>query len=219
MPRFADAARTGVDRHAAEPIDQSQLTNGLLLVPGQQLAEGLGRRGTPAHHVEAASAVAGPGHGLVGDRPHAGLGEADYRTDAEVVRLHGHAELAAAVIARDDRVGRGYSVGSTEITRPRRPGGHPHGAGACGEDRVVAAQTHALTGLEARAALAHDDLPAGHGLAGEHLYAEALGVGVAPVAARSEALLMRHPSPPPLFFAAPTLMSAISRRVRSARAP
>src|SRR5688572_26561133 len=69
-------------------------------------------------------------------------------------------------------------------------------AGTDGEDRVVAAQAHALAGLEAGAALAHDDLAAAHGLTREDLHAEALGVGVAAVAARPEALLMSHRRPP-----------------------
>src|SRR4051795_9388716 len=72
-----------------------------------------------------------------------------------------------------------------------------HGAGARGEDRVVLADAHALAGLEASAALAHDDLAAVHDLAGEHLHAEALGVRVAAVAAGAESLLMSHPRPPP----------------------
>ena len=55
---------------------------------------------------------------------------------------------------------------------------------------------YARAGLEATAALAHDDLAAGDGLAGEDLDPEALGVGVAAVAARAETLLMRHLNPP-----------------------
>src|SRR5262245_5558254 len=73
-----------------------------------------------------------------------------------------------------------------------------HGAGAGGEDRVVAAEAHALAGLEAGSALAHDDLAARDLLAREHLDAEALGVRVAAVAAGAEALLMSHPRPPSL---------------------
>src|SRR5919202_1595864 len=67
-----------------------------------------------------------------------------------------------------------------------------HGAGRARVERVVAAHAHALAGLEAAAALAHDDLTAGHGLAGEHLHAEALGVRVAAVAGGAEALLVCH---------------------------
>src|SRR5579871_2131220 len=63
-------------------------------------------------------------------------------------------------------------------------------------ERVVLAHADALAGLEAAAALAHDDLAAAHVLTGEDLHAEALCVGVAAVAARPEALLMRHPNPP-----------------------
>jgi hypothetical protein len=61
-----------------------------------------------------------------------------------------------------------------------------------GEQRVVLAHADALAGLEARAALAHDDLAARDDLAGEHLDPQHLGVGVAAVAGGAEALLMRH---------------------------
>src|ERR1019366_3393338 len=71
-----------------------------------------------------------------------------------------------------------------------------HGARSLGVDRVVAADADALAGLEAGAALADDDLAAGHGLPGEDLDAEALGVGVTAVTAGAEALLMRHRWPP-----------------------
>src|SRR5919201_2166500 len=78
-----------------------------------------------------------------------------------------------------------------------------HRAGALGVDRVVLADAHAVAGVEARAALADDDLAAGHGLAGEHLHAEALRRGVAAVAARAPALLISHPrSPSSSYYAA-----------------
>src|SRR4051794_1202210 len=67
-----------------------------------------------------------------------------------------------------------------------------HRARGAGEQRVVAAHADALAGLEAAAALADDDLAAGHGLAGEDLHAEALGVRVAAVAGGAEALLVCH---------------------------
>src|SRR3954464_11369390 len=67
-----------------------------------------------------------------------------------------------------------------------------HGAGRAGVQRVVAAPADAPARLEAAAALAHDDLAAGDGLAGEHLDAEALGVRVAAVAGGAEALLVCH---------------------------
>src|SRR6185312_14940743 len=60
------------------------------------------------------------------------------------------------------------------------------------EDRVIAAEADALAGPEARAALAHDDLAAGHLLAGEHLDAEHVRVGFAPVPGRTETFLMCH---------------------------
>jgi hypothetical protein len=65
-------------------------------------------------------------------------------------------------------------------------------AGGAGEERVVLAHADAVACLEARAALAHDDLAAGDGLAGEDLDAEHLRIRVAPVARGAEALLVRH---------------------------
>ena len=86
------------------------------------------------------------------------------------------------------------SDGTTVTTRPRRPTRELHLAGGAGVQRVVLAHADAVAGLEAAAALADDDLAAGHGLAGEHLHAEALGVRVAAVAATS-----RGPSCVPLL--------------------
>src|SRR5690348_525691 len=54
-------------------------------------------------------------------------------------------------------------------------------AGDLGEQRVVLAPAHVIAGLETRAALAHDDGAAGNQLPAEHLYAEALRIGIAPV--------------------------------------
>src|SRR5207237_2096189 len=71
-----------------------------------------------------------------------------------------------------------------------------HPAGSRGKDRVVLADAHAVARLEAGAALTHDDLAARHDLAGEHLHAEPLALGVAAVAARAEPLLMSHRRPP-----------------------
>src|SRR3954465_14889277 len=71
-----------------------------------------------------------------------------------------------------------------------------HGARPGGKDRVVLADAGALAGLEARPALAHDDLAAVHDLSGEDLPPESLGVRVATVPARAESLLMSHPRPP-----------------------
>src|ERR1035441_2969453 len=64
---------------------------------------------------------------------------------------------------------------------PTPSAGELHGAGRAGEDRVIPADSHAVTGMKPGAALANDDLAAGHGLAGEYLDAEALGVGVTAV--------------------------------------
>src|SRR4051794_37341020 len=67
-----------------------------------------------------------------------------------------------------------------------------HRAGVLGVHRVVATEAGARAGVEAGAALADDDLAAGHGLAGEDLHAEALGLRVTAVAAGAEALLVCH---------------------------
>src|SRR6187200_1173717 len=63
---------------------------------------------------------------------------------------------------------------------------------AGGEDRVVAADTDAVAGPEAGAALADDDLAAADALAGEDLDAEHVRVRFAAVAAGAEAFLVRH---------------------------
>src|SRR4029078_10593631 len=82
------------------------------------------------------------------------------------------------------------------------------------ERGVVAAETGAVAGVEAGAALAHDDRAGGDGLAGEHLHAETLRVRVPPVPRGDEALLMRHlrcpPSASPRAASAPA--SACLRR-------
>src|SRR3954468_13964017 len=75
---------------------------------------------------------------------------------------------------------------------PAPAGREPHGPRRAGVERVVPADPDALAGMEARAALADDDLAAGDVLAREDLDAEALGVRVAPVARGAEPLLMRH---------------------------
>src|SRR3954453_23690892 len=95
-------------------------------------------------------------------------------------------DAAALVALREDRDG------------PALPGVlEVHDARAAREDRVVAADAGTLAGVEARAALADDDLTAGDLLAGEHLHAEALGVRVATVAAGAESLLMSQSCSPP----------------------
>src|SRR3954467_9019338 len=76
-----------------------------------------------------------------------------------------------------------------------------HRARATSEQRVVLAEADAVARLETRAALANDDLAAGHDLSSEDLHAEALGVRVAAVPARSESLLMSHPRPPSWYLA------------------
>src|SRR6266699_4883038 len=65
------------------------------------------------------------------------------------------------------------------------------------EQRVVAAAADALAGVEVRAALADEDLARVHDLTAVTLDAEALGLGVAAVAAGRGALLVCHLRPPP----------------------
>ena len=49
------------------------------------------------------------------------------------------------------------------------------------EQRIVAAATHILTGVDVRATLTHDDRTGQHVLAGEALDAQSLGLRIAPV--------------------------------------
>src|SRR5438067_8001528 len=63
---------------------------------------------------------------------------------------------------------------------------------ARGEDRVVAADAGAVAGAKARAALADEDHPRGHVLAGEDLHAEHLRIRVAAVPRRTESFLVCH---------------------------
>src|SRR5690606_16573620 len=88
------------------------------------------------------------------------------------------------------------------------PGLELDDAGAHREQRVVAADADAVTGTEARAALAHDDLATGHPLAAEYLDAQHLRVRVTPVAAGAEPLLVSHYESS--FAAAASALSAVS---------
>ena len=66
-----------------------------------------------------------------------------------------------------------------------------------------------LAGVEAGAALAHDDRAGGDGGAVEHLHAEALGVGVAAVAGGAAALGLRHLEPPSALGAIPVISTVV----------
>src|SRR5437762_13373145 len=95
------------------------------------------------------------------------------------------------------RAGAGRLIARQDADPPAAVAGREvHDPRALGEDRVVLAETNTLSGLEPRAALAHDDLAARHDLPGEHLDPKALGLRVAAVAAGSESLLMSHPRAP-----------------------
>src|SRR5579864_4693426 len=67
------------------------------------------------------------------------------------------------------------------------PGAELHLTLGQSEQRVVAAPTHVVAGMEMRAALADDDLTGLDRLTAERLHAEALGIGVTAVAGRSAA--------------------------------
>src|SRR5690349_5536060 len=118
------------------------------------------------------------------------------------------------------RLGRGVAVGHDVHDAPATTADELDGAGRLGEQRVVLADPDAVARAEAGAALADDDLAAGDDLAGEHLHAEALGVGVAAVAGGAEALLVCHYAVSSFASAGfdrlePVPMSVISMRVSS----
>src|SRR5581483_6023412 len=98
------------------------------------------------------------------------------------------AALSSALRSRRSGRGGRYDVDVLPIARAREgdaPLGH-------GEDRVVAADHHALTRVELRPALANDDVSGDDVLAAVALHAEPLRVGVATVARRAGALLGRE---------------------------
>ena len=70
--------------------------------------------------------------------------------------------------------------------------GELNGAGSEGEQGVVLADAHVVTGVDVRAALTDENLAGLHGLAAVALGAETLGVGITAVAGRAEALLVCH---------------------------
>lgn len=70
------------------------------------------------------------------------------------------------------------------------------------EQRVIATASDVAAGMEVCAALANDDLPGVHSLAAKTLHAQALRIGIAPVARTRSTLFMRHG-----YF--PALMSVI----------
>src|SRR4051794_9296205 len=101
---------------------------------------------------------------------------------------------AGQFVSRDPLLGGGVRVRQDRDDAPTAAGLEVDDAGRLGEQRVVLAHADALAGLEARAALADEDLAAGDDLAGEDLDPEELGVRVAAVLGGAEALLMRHAS-------------------------
>src|SRR3954451_10291165 len=182
-----------VERHRAEDgVAHAERAHG----------DGPGRRvGRPAEPDAAEPARREQQRGADGDAP----GPVD---PGDVARIH--LRRGGAVAARRDR-----------DDAPAAALGELHGAGGTRVQRVVAAHADALAGLEAAAALADDDLAAGHGLTSEHLHPEALGVRVASVAGGAEALLVRHYSPSSLLVLPPPgpTMSVTSMRVRFWRWP
>ena len=71
-------------------------------------------------------------------------------------------------------------------------GAEVDGAGGQSEQRVVAAATHTVTGVEVSTTLAHDDLTGVDELTTEALDTESLSVGVATVAGAGRTFLMCH---------------------------
>src|SRR5437899_3373004 len=70
-----------------------------------------------------------------------------------------------------------------------------HLAGDAREQRMVAPHADVRAGMHLGAALAHQDLPGIDALAAERLDAEALGLGIAPVARAAACFLVGHALP------------------------
>src|SRR5438034_5956419 len=68
----------------------------------------------------------------------------------------------------------------------------PNGPGGPGEQGVVVALAHAVAGMDLRSSLADQDRAGRDGLSGKALHAQALRLGVAPVARGPAALLVCH---------------------------
>ena len=112
--------------------------------------------------------------------------------DLRAVVEHDPAEPSPALLRGCGDRDEALVAGAAELDRPV----------AEREDRVVATEARARAGAELRPALTHDDHPGLDGLAGEDLHTEALRLRVAPVARRSETLLVRHQESPSLSAAA-----------------
>src|SRR5580658_10893532 len=67
-----------------------------------------------------------------------------------------------------------------------------HAPGDLGKQRVVGADTHVGAGLDARAALPHNDRPAGHQLAAKGLHAQPLCIRVASVCGAAPTFFVCH---------------------------
>ena len=90
------------------------------------------------------------------------------------------------------RVAAAASAGGDVDDVATAPAAELHRAGDQSEQRVVAAAADVVAGVEVGAALADEDLAGVDLLAAEPLHAEALGVGVAAVAAGGRTLLVCH---------------------------
>ena len=101
--RDAFAARVRGD--VARRVDDGALPDLSLRVAGGQRLERLLGRVARLHQVETARTVADVHHRLRRDGAHPGDRPGHDGTDLEVMRLHGDAEFAGLLVARDDRIG------------------------------------------------------------------------------------------------------------------
>src|SRR6059036_717474 len=90
------------------------------------------------------------------------------------------------------RVFRDYAHGLARVLALHRI---LHLAGDAREQRMVAPHADVRAGVHPGAALAHQDLPGVDALAAERLDAEALGLGIAPVARAAARFLVSHALP------------------------
>ncbi len=99
-----NAARPRVTRHAPLRIDHRHLPQFAPVVAGQQPAQRIGRASSRPHRRQPQRAIRRVGHRLRRDRPDSRFRPRHDRPDAEPVRLHGHADLPRAGVARHDGV-------------------------------------------------------------------------------------------------------------------
>ena len=102
VARVRDAVLAGVRGDAAARVDDGDLAHRGERVGGQQLAERLLGADVVGEPVERVRPVGGLDDGLGGHGADPGARPRAQRTDAEPVRLHGHAELAGRRVEGHD---------------------------------------------------------------------------------------------------------------------